>query len=152
MELGNFAQNSSKVKSKLKSDKESSLSEWVKTEKNNDVSWEVIKHIKQVSGMPVFAKGISCAEDTLLCLENGADAVYVSNHGARQLDTTPTTVEVLAECVQATEFYKKKTGSKVPILFDGGVRSGSDVLKVLSLGADIVFIGRPILWGLSCGG
>jgi isopentenyl diphosphate isomerase/L-lactate dehydrogenase-like FMN-dependent dehydrogenase len=61
----------------------------------NEVGWEVIKHIKKESGLLVIAKGVMCPEDALLALENGSDAIYVSNHGARQLDTTPVTIEVL---------------------------------------------------------
>jgi (S)-2-hydroxy-acid oxidase len=70
----------------------------------------------------------------------------VSNHGARQLDTVPPTIEVLEEVVEAVK------GRKVEIFFDGGIRRGSDVLKALALGANAVFVGRPILWGLAVGG
>jgi len=65
--------------------------------KANDFSWEIIQKIKKATDLPVIAKGIMCKEDALLALENGADAIYVSNHGARQLDTTPATIEVLSE-------------------------------------------------------
>ena len=92
--------------------------------------------------LPIILKGIQCREDALKCLEYGVDAIWVSNHGARQLDTTPATIEVLEEVVQAVE-------GKIEVYFDGGVRRGTDVLKALALGARAVFIGRPQLWGLA---
>jgi isopentenyl diphosphate isomerase/L-lactate dehydrogenase-like FMN-dependent dehydrogenase len=96
----------------------------------------------------VFAKGVMCAEDAILAIKNGADGIHVSNHGARQLDTTPATIDVLPEIVRAC----KQLDPKVPIYFDGCVRKGSDALKALALGADCVFVGRPILFGLATDG
>lgn len=87
-----------------------------------------------------------CKEDALIAIENGADAIFVSNHGARQLDTTISTLESLKEISDALK------GKNIPIFFDGGVRRGTDILKALALGADAVFIGRPILWGLATDG
>ena len=94
----------------------------------------------------MIAKGVMCKEDALIALKHGADAIFVSNHGARQLDTTPATLEVLEEVVEVLK------GKNVEILFDGGIRRGSDVLKALAIGANAVFIGRPILWGMAAGG
>ena len=109
--------------------------------------------IKQKSGLPVFAKGIMCREDARLALENGIDGIYVSNHGGRQLDTTPATIEVLEEICQEVSTYCQEKGiAKVPVWFDGGIRHGSDVLKALALGADLVWIGRPVVWALACEG
>ena len=90
-----------------------------------------------------------CYEDALLAIQHGADGVYVSNHGARQLDTTPATIEVLPEVVRAVRDSGRKD---VAIFFDGGVRNGQDCLKALAYGADAVLIGRPVLFGLACGG
>ena len=98
--------------------------------------------------MLVIPKGISNYEDAQIAIEHGADAIFVSNHGARQLDTTPATIECLPEVVKAV----RDSGKKVPIFFDGGVRKGSDVLKALAIGADLVLLGRPILYGLACDG
>mmetsp|Transcript_957 Transcript_957/g.1702 ORF Transcript_957/g.1702 Transcript_957/m.1702 type:complete len:97 (-) Transcript_957:383-673(-) len=83
--------------------KGSALAYFMDYHKDNQFSWEVIRLIKSVVGehFPVAAKGIMCEEDARLAIEHGADIVYVSNHGARQLDTTPTTVEVLPEVVGA---------------------------------------------------
>jgi len=101
----------------------------------------------------VFAKGIMCKEDARMALEAGIDGIYVSNHGARQLDTTPATIEVLKEIVQESrQFAKEHEKKPAPIWFDGGVRSGTDILIALALGADLVWIGRPVLWGLACEG
>ena len=75
----------------------------MKKHKNNDIGWDIIPYIKKVSGLPVFAKGVMCAEDAVLAIENGIDGIYVSNHGARQLDTTPATIEVLKEIVDIVE-------------------------------------------------
>ena len=115
-----------------------------------NIGWEVISEIKRVSGLPVVAKGIMCAEDALKALEHGADAIFVSNHGARQLDTTFATIEVLEEVVHAVR--STKNGHQVEIYFDGGVRRGSDIFKALALGAHAVFLGRAVLWGLAADG
>ena len=94
-----------------------------------------------------------CRDDARYALKNSVDGIYVSNHGARQLDTTPATIEVLSEIIDEANKYAKETGTKrVPIWFDGGIRHGSDILKALALGADLVWIGRPVLWALACQG
>ena len=111
-----------------------------------NIGWEVIAEIKKISGLPVVAKGVMCAEDALIALQYGADALFVSNHGARQLDTTPATIEILEEVMEAVK------GKNVEVYFDGGVRRGTDILKALALGANAVFLGRAILWGLAVGG
>ena len=93
----------------------------------------------------MLAKGILTAEDAKLCLECGLDGVYVSNHGGRSLDYSPSTLEVLPEIVDAV-------GGKVPVLFDSGVRRGADALKALALGARAVCLGRVPRWGLGAYG
>ena len=95
--------------------------------------------------LPIILKGIQCAEDAKKAVEIGADAIWVSNHGARQLDTTPASIEVLEECVKAVQ-------GKIEVYFDGGVERGTDVIKALALGAKCVFIGRPVLWGMAYNG
>lgn len=121
--------------------------------KNNEIGWDIVPHIKKISGLPVFAKGVMCKEDAKLAMEAGVDGIYVSNHGARQLDTTPATIEVLKEIVdEAEKFAKERRIPRTPIWFDGGIRHGSDILKALALGADLVWIGRPVLWALACEG
>lgn len=152
--MQNFAKYMAQgAESNVKGKEGSGLAEFVKTHKNNEISWDVVPYIKELSGLPVFAKGVMCADDARLAIENGIDGIYVSNHGARQLDTTPATIEVLKEIADEVERVCKQKGiKKIPVWFDGGVRSGSDVLKALALGADLVWIGRSVLWALSCEG
>ena len=90
-------------------------------------------------------KGIIHPQDARLAHEHGVDGIIVSNHGGRQLDTVPATIEVLPEIAEVI-------AGQMPILIDGGIRRGTDVLKALALGADAVAIGRPVLWGLALDG
>ena len=103
--------------------------------------WKFFDDIRPMVKVPILAKGILTGEDAKLCLEHGVDAIYVSNHGGRSLDYGPSTLEVLPEIVDAV-------GGKVPVVFDSGVRRGTDILKALSLGATVVALGRVPLWGL----
>jgi isopentenyl diphosphate isomerase/L-lactate dehydrogenase-like FMN-dependent dehydrogenase len=96
-------------------------------------------------GPPVVVKGILTAEDAHLACEHGAAAVVVSNHGGRQLDSVPASIEALPEVVEAVD-------GRAEVLLDGGVRRGTDVLKALALGARAVLIGRAMLWGLAVDG
>ncbi len=98
---------------------------------------EQLKELAQSVNIPVIFKGIMCAEDAELIAQSGAKGLAVSNHGGRVLDSTPGTAEVLPEIVKAT-------GGQLTLLADGAVRSGYDVLKMLALGANFVFIGRPV--------
>lgn len=107
--------------------------------------WKMFADIRKLVKVPIIAKGVLTAEDAKLCLENGLDGVYVSNHGGRSLDYAPSTLEVLPEIVEAV-------GGKVPVLFDSGVRRGSDILKALALGASAVCLGRIPRWGLGAYG
>lgn len=106
---------------------------------------EDVKRIKEMSGLPVIVKGVCCAEDAYKAMEAGADGIYVTNHGGREIDGSPATIDVLPEVAKAVDH-------RVPIIFDSGVRRGSHVFKALALGADIVGIGRPYLYGLALGG
>ena len=96
-------------------------------------------------GLPVVVKGLLTAEDAQLACEHGASAVVVSNHGGRQLDGVPATLDVLEEVVDAV-------GGRAEVYLDSGVRRGVDVLKALGLGANAVMIGRAMLWGLAARG
>lgn len=107
--------------------------------------WKLFAELRKIVKVPILAKGILTAEDALLCLEHGLDGVYVSNHGGRSLDYGPSTLEVLPEIVEAVK-------GRVPVLFDSGVRRGSDVLKALALGASAVCLGRIPRWGLGAYG
>jgi len=107
--------------------------------------WTLLDELRRVVKVPLLVKGIVTGEDARLCLEHGVDAIFLSNHGGRSLDYGPSTLEVLPEIAEAV-------GGRVPILFDGGIRRGSDILKALALGATAVSLGRVPLWGLAAYG
>jgi isopentenyl diphosphate isomerase/L-lactate dehydrogenase-like FMN-dependent dehydrogenase len=112
---------------------------------DTSLTWHALEELVNESPVPVVVKGVHTAEDALLAAEHGAQAVIVSNHGGRQLDGVPASLDMLPEVVDAV-------GDQVEVLMDGGVRRGTDVLTALALGARAVLVGRPILWGLACGG
>jgi isopentenyl diphosphate isomerase/L-lactate dehydrogenase-like FMN-dependent dehydrogenase len=112
---------------------------------DGSLTWESLTWLKGLTTLPVLIKGILTAEDAALALDHGASGVIVSNHGGRQLDGAVATIDALPEIVD-------KIGGRIPILMDGGIRRGTDVLKALALGAAAVAIGRPYLWGLAAAG
>lgn len=109
------------------------------------LDWDDLAWLVEESEIPVAVKGVHRPDDALRAAEAGAAGVVVSNHGARQLDTVPATIEILPAIADAV-------GDRVEILMDGGVRRGTDVVKALCLGARCVLVGRPALWALACGG
>ncbi len=117
--------------------------------KFNDFKWDVsfddIKYLRDLSGLPVIVKGVTHPADVQKAVRAGASAIWVSNHGGRQIDGVPASISTLEPAAKAV-------AGKVPIIFDSGIRRGIDVLKALALGASVVAIGRPVLWGLINGG
>ncbi|XP_070566442.1 2-Hydroxyacid oxidase 2-like isoform X2 [Ptychodera flava] len=111
----------------------------------NGATWKDIAWLKTVTKLPIVLKGILTVEDALLAAEHGVQGILVSNHGGRQLDCVPATIDVLSDIVDAV-------GNKLEVYVDGGVRTGTDVLKALALGARAVFVGRPVIFGLACNG
>jgi isopentenyl diphosphate isomerase/L-lactate dehydrogenase-like FMN-dependent dehydrogenase len=109
------------------------------------LTWADLEQLVTSCELPVLVKGVLTAEDAELALEHGAAGVIVSNHGGRQLDGVAPSAEALPEVADAV-------GGRAPVLVDGGVRRGTDVLVALALGADAVMVGRPALWGLAVGG
>lgn len=109
------------------------------------VTWKDLEWLVERTELPVIGKGILHPDDADRAIDAGAAAVYVSNHGARNLDTVVDPID----CVRPVS---EAVGGRVPILFDGGVRRGTDVLKALALGADVALIGRPYVWGLAADG
>lgn len=110
-----------------------------------DLSYRDLEWLRRKTTLPILVKGVCHPEDALLALEYGADGIWVSNHGGRQLDTAPATIDVLPRVADAV-------AGRAPIILDGGVRRGTDVVKALALGANAVAIGRPLLWSLALGG
>ena len=113
------------------------------SEQDPAATLDVVAELAAVSGLPVLVKGVLRADDAVACVEAGAAGVVVSNHGGRQLPRAVPTCRALPEVVDAVG---------VPVLVDGGIRSGADVLTALALGATAVLVGRPVLWGLAAGG
>ena len=105
------------------------------------LSWEYLAETCELWPGPVVVKGILHPDDAERCLDTGADAVVVSNHGGRQLDAAPAAIEALGPIVDRLE-------GRAPVLFDGGVRSGLDIARALALGADFAFSGRSFMYGL----
>jgi L-lactate dehydrogenase (cytochrome) len=109
------------------------------------VTWRDIEWLKSIWGGPLVIKGIMTGPDAKRCLDAGADAVWVSNHGGRQLDGLKASVHALPDVVEAVD-------GKAEVYVDGGFRRGTDVVKALSLGARACMIGRPYVYGLAAAG
>jgi len=109
------------------------------------LTWKDIEWLRSITKLPVLLKGIINPDDATRAVESGAAGILVSNHGARNLDTGPATIEALPRVIE-------KAGGKLPVLVDGGIRRGTDVLKALALGANAVLIGRPYVYGLAVDG
>ncbi|MCI4360635.1 MAG: alpha-hydroxy-acid oxidizing protein [Thermoplasmata archaeon] len=107
--------------------------------------WEVLDRLRATTRLPIVVKGILRRDDARRAIDHGAGALVVSNHGGRQLDGAPATLDVLAEIVA-------EVGGDAEVYLDGGVRRGSDVALALAMGARAVGIGRPVLWALAVGG
>lgn len=127
-------------------------SEWIQSQSHDDGftasnsdshSWAVdIPWLRRVSNMEIWIKGVLTPEDVEMAIEYGCDGVIISNHGGRQLDETPATLDALPACAKAAR-------GRIRIHVDGGIRSGSDIFKALALGAECCWVGRPVLWGLA---
>ena len=109
------------------------------------LTWRDLEWLHEHAGLPVIAKGILTAEDAVLAVEHGCEAVVVSNHGGRQLDRAVASLDALPEVVDAV-------GDRAEVLMDGGIRRGTDVAIALALGARAVLVGRPVIWGLAVRG
>ncbi|MBK9169816.1 MAG: alpha-hydroxy-acid oxidizing protein [Bryobacterales bacterium] len=110
-----------------------------------NLTWQYLDWLRGATKVPLIVKGILAPEDARLAVENGADGIIVSNHGGRQLDGAIASLDALPDIVDAV-------GGKAPVLMDGGIRRGSDILKALALGARAVLVGRAPLWGLGAFG
>jgi isopentenyl diphosphate isomerase/L-lactate dehydrogenase-like FMN-dependent dehydrogenase len=109
------------------------------------ITWADLERLCEELELPILVKGLITGEDAALAVEHGAAGVVVSNHGGRQLDNAPATIDALPEVVEAV-------AGRIPVLIDGGIRRGTDVAVALGLGAEAVLVGRPALWGLAWNG
>ncbi len=123
----------------------SGLSAYVKEMFKLNLAFTDLEWLRNHTNLPILVKGICHPQDAIQSLEHGANGIWVSNHGGRQLDTSPATINVLPRVADAV-------AGAAPIILDGGVRRGTDVVKALALGANAVAIGRPILWSLAIDG
>lgn len=145
LRLANFFPEDGKSYGARSSKGGSGINEYVASMFDATITWKDLAWLKSITNLPIVVKGVLTGEDAKLALEHGASAILVSNHGARQLDGVPATIDVLSEIVNAVN-------GCCEVYLDGGVSTGTDVFKALALGARAVFVGRPNLWGLVCKG
>jgi 4-hydroxymandelate oxidase len=124
---------------------QSGLAAYVAALQDPSLTWKDVDWLRSITEMPILLKGILRGDDARRAIDHGAAGVIVSNHGGRQLDTVPATIDALPGVVEAVL-------GRIEVLIDGGVRRGTDILKAVALGAKAVLIGRPILWGLAANG
>jgi len=124
---------------------DSGLSTYIASLWDPSISWVDIAWLKSITTLPIILKGVLHPADAKLAVEHGADAIIISNHGGRQVDTSIATIDALPSIVNAVN-------SDIDILIDGAIRRGTDILKAIALGANGVLVGRPIIWGLSYDG
>jgi L-lactate dehydrogenase (cytochrome) len=122
-----------------------SLSTWTASQFDPTLSWKDVEWVRKLWPGKLILKGILDPDDARRAAKTGADAIIVSNHGGRQLDGTSSSIAMLPKVADAV-------GSQIEIMFDGGVRTGSDILRALALGATSCMIGRAYIWGLGAGG
>ncbi|MCJ7830226.1 MAG: alpha-hydroxy-acid oxidizing protein, partial [Desulfobacterales bacterium] len=124
---------------------DSGLAAYVSWQFDPALSWKDVEWLCANTRLKVLLKGVLHPEDARLAPDYGAAGVIVSNHGARQLDTVPATVDALPGIVEAVD-------GKIEVFVDGGIRRGTDIVKAIALGARAVGVGRPIIWGLATNG
>jgi 4-hydroxymandelate oxidase len=123
----------------------SSFTEYVHRLLDPSLTWESVDWLRSITKLPVLIKGVLAPEDATLAIDHGAAGIIVSNHGGRQLDGAIATIDALPAIAEAI-------AGRAPVMLDGGIRRGTDVLKALSLGARGVLVGRPYLWALAAAG
>jgi len=139
MSMGNFTPENVGMRTRLK------MLEVVNELFDPSITWSDVAWLKSIWDGPIVIKGVMTPEDAKLAVKAGADAIWISNHGGRQLDGLSGTIEVLPEIVKAVK-------GRAEIYLDGGVRRGSDIVKAIALGANACMIGRPYMYGLAADG
>jgi 4-hydroxymandelate oxidase len=109
------------------------------------LQWKDLEWLASITKLPIIIKGVCRVDDAIKATEHGIKGILVSNHGGRQMDSAPATIDVLPAIVDAV-------GNRTTVLMDGGIRRGTDAMKALAQGAKAVLVGRPVLWGLAAGG
>ena len=122
-----------------------SLAEWTATQFDQSLNWKDIDWIRRIWPGKLILKGILDIDDAKSAVKSGAEAIVVSNHGGRQLDGAASSISMLPEIADAV-------GSEIEVLFDGGIRSGQDLMRALALGARACLIGRSYIYGLGAAG
>ena len=122
----------------------SGLNAFISREFDPTLTWQSVEWLRSITTLPILLKGVVTPEDATLAVEHGAAGIIVSNHGGRQLDGAEPTLDALPRVAGAV-------GHRIPVLVDGGIRRGTDVVKALCLGARAVLVARPYLWGLAVG-
>ncbi len=125
---------------------ESPMVRFIKQQIDPSLTWRDVEWFAQTVQMPVFVKGVLHSKDAQLAVKCGVSGVIVSNHGGRQLDGAIATLDALPEIVSAL------SDTNLDVIVDGGIRRGTDIIKALALGAKMVLVGRPVLWGLAVDG
>ena len=132
---------------KVQSDSGSGLMKLFADQIDSSLNWEDVKWLQSITKLPIILKGIQSREDAELAISKGLKYLWVTNHGGRQLSDVRSTIEILPEVV---EVKNKNVG--VEVYVDGGIRYGADIFKCLALGADFVFLGRPMIWANAVAG
>lgn len=147
MTLENLLPLKRKADEMHKSDKtQSGIAAVFSNEVDASLTWKFVDWVRTVTRLPIFVKGVLSPADATRAADAGVDGVIVSNHGGRQVDYAPAAVDMLPPIAEVLR------GRGIPVLVDGGIRRGTDIIKALALGANAVLVGRPIVYGLALGG
>ncbi|GMR37911.1 hypothetical protein PMAYCL1PPCAC_08106 [Pristionchus mayeri] len=145
LKFANFANLPQAKMQATASNEANAFMNYVSGQIDDSLTWGFLRDLTKSTSLPVIVKGVMRAEDAVEAVRSGVKGIIVSNHGGRQIDSGPATIHILREIVEAVQ-------GRVPVWVDGGIRNGRDIFKALALGATGVFVGRPVLWGLTVAG